>query len=99
MNSSYQILISHVIETLPGDIRRRRAVLHSLVCSLPQEVVPEDLRSLLGDLDRHIIAQRELCLGLGVAVVEPAARGSGRLGDTPMESTAPAARPVKGGRR
>lgn len=96
MNSPSQILISHVIETLPGDVRRRREVLNSLLCVLPKVEIPDDLRTLLGDLDRHLVAQRELCLGFSAAVEqEVAPRGSGRLGVTPMERGGA----VKGGRR
>lgn len=85
----WNTIVDHCLGTLPADVDTRRRLLSSLVSLIPAgSPKHRELAVCLGHLDIYLIAQRELSLGLQE-------RGSGRLGDTPMERSAA----VKGGRR
>jgi hypothetical protein len=66
------------MSTLPDDVKRRRAVIASLIESLDPIEVPDALRDSLGDLDRHLAVQRDLQSELFEAT-NPTG-GSARLG-------------------
>lgn len=78
MNPEIQILVGHVIQTLPTDVHQRRQVLNALLVCLAGKPVPSEVRSMLGDLDRHMARQTEF-------VMPFSGRGSGRLADDPIE--------------
>lgn len=79
MNQSLAIVVAHTVATLPDDVHQRRRVLNAILECIPAGKAPAELRSMLGDLDRHLIAQRQL--GLDFSGV----RGSSRLGDQPLQ--------------
>lgn len=62
----HNLLIAHVIETLPQDIGQRRRLIEALIFTLPLTRT-KVLRDLLLHLDRHINAQTELALILDQA--------------------------------
>lgn len=95
MNSEIQILVGHVIQTLPTDVHQRRQVLNALVVCMAGMPVPSEVRAMLGDLDRHMARQTEFVMpfaprGSGRLADDPIERGSGRLGEELKE---------RGGRR
>ncbi len=81
MKSPTEILVSHLIETLPADIDHRLQLLNAAIEVLKTST-PRLLRTMLGDIDRHLDAQEELSLQLAVGN-QP--RGSSRLGDQPLK--------------
>jgi hypothetical protein len=73
------LLIAFVVDRLPDSISERRAILNALRRVFPKADEPTHL---IASLDAHVVAQRELAL----AYEAPGfARGSGRLGDHPLE--------------
>lgn len=71
-------LLPRVLAALPSDVDGRALALDNLVAVIPP-ALPEarTVAEIRGFLDAHILAHRELALG--------DTRGSGRLGDQPME--------------
>lgn len=79
---SWNIIIDHALEHLPGDIDNRRKLLSALVGVMPPRLERQrEIALCLSHLDSHIISQRELRFPAAEA---EKARGSGRLGDAPM---------------
>ena len=93
----WNVLLPILMASIPKDVTARADFLDALVTVLPA-THPEyaGIREARSHLDMHIIAQRELCLGIARGDDAAVVRGSGRLGDTPMERGAGQA---KGGRR
>jgi hypothetical protein len=96
MNQSLETVVAHVVETLPDDLHKRRKLLNAVLECVPASQVPDELREMLSLLDRHILAHRQLaldfggCRGTGRLGDLPLQRGAGRLGDQPL---------LKGGRK
>lgn len=63
MPDEFEILSQHVVSTLPTDVHVRRAILNSLLVHSPREHrrTPE-IRTMLGNLDQHLVMQREFTL-------------------------------------
>lgn len=76
--AAWNRLLPRVLAALPSDVDGRALALDDLVAVIPP-TLPEakTVAEIRGFLDAHILATRELALG--------DTRGSGRLGDQPME--------------
>jgi hypothetical protein len=81
MAKATERIIWFVVDRLPDSITERRGILEALVATFPKADVP---RALLSSLDSHLVDQRELSL-----TPDTEARGSGRLGDDPIERGTP----------
>jgi hypothetical protein len=58
-----KILFDHIVETLPRDIDRRRAVLNALCSRLNEGPHLTQALGLLSHIDSHLLMLRELELG------------------------------------
>ena len=63
MSDTFEILSRHVIATLPGEVGSRRAVLNALLVHTPAgHDRQSEIRTMLGNLDQHLVMQREFAL-------------------------------------
>ena len=78
-------LFQHVMSTLPTSIDARVEIMREVLQKLRLEPSERaSLRAAMSDLDAHIVAVRESTLELDLAP-----RGSGRLGDKPIQRGSP----------
>lgn len=86
-DESWNVILDHCLAAIPSELTARRRLLSALVAVVPTDVPRQrEMAISLGHLDSHLIAQRELCLEIGIgpaAAIQPA-RGSARLGDTTL---------------
>lgn len=64
MHDHDKILLEHILQTLPTDIHKRRALLNALANRLDRKSdAMESVLSLLAGIDQHLNQLRELALG------------------------------------
>lgn len=101
-DESWNVILDHCLAAIPSELTARRRLLSALVAVVPTDVPRQrEMAISLGHLDSHLIAQRELCLeiGIGPAPLNQPARCSARLGDSTLgRSNSSAARAARGAR-